>query len=118
MVFYDRYGHPVAYTEDETHIYLFTGKPVAYIAQDAVYSFGGNHLGWCNDGWIRDLNGECVFFSEHASGSGPVKPVKSICPVKSVKQVKTVKGVREIKHMRAINSLSWSPLSGEQFFTR
>ena len=31
MVFYDNHGRPTAYTEDDVHIYLFTGEPVAYL---------------------------------------------------------------------------------------
>ena len=64
MVFYDNYGRPTAYTEDDIHIYLFTGEPVAYIDRDAVYGYNGRQFGWFQNGWIRDLNGCCVFFSE------------------------------------------------------
>lgn len=118
MVFYDCHGHPVAYTEDNVHVYLFTGEPVAYFAQDAVYGFNGKHLGWINDGWIRDLHGACVFFSESASGSGPIKPIKEICPIKSIKRIMPIKSIREIKRIREINQLAWSRLSGKQFFAQ
>ena len=118
MTFYDRNGKPVAYTEDDTHVFLFTGEPVAYFVENAVYGFNGKHLGWLDKGWIRDLSGACVLFSESASGSGPVKPVKCICPIKSIKHIKPIKSIREIKHIRAVNSLSWSSLSGLQFFAQ
>lgn len=118
MVFYDCHGKPTAYTEDGTHIYLFTGEPVAYLDGDTVYGFNGKHLGWFSDGWIRDLHGCCVFYSENAIGSGPVKPVKCICPIKSIKHIRPIKCIKEIKRVRAINCLSWSQLSGKQFFAR
>ena len=118
MTFYDRTGKPVAYTEDEIQVYLFTGEPAAYFAQDAVYGFNGRQFGWFDAGWIRDLNGKCVFYSENSSGSGPVKPVKQICTVKCVKHVMPVKCVREVLRVRAVNQLSWSGLSGTQFFTQ
>lgn len=118
MVFYDCNGTPVAYTEDGTHVYLFTGEPVSYFEQDAVYGYNGKQLGWFNNGWIRDLQGLCVFFSENASGSGPVKPIKRICPIKSIKQIKPIKSIREIRRIRPINQLAWSPLSGKQFFAQ
>ncbi len=44
--FYDESGSAVAYSDDGTHIYLFSGQPVAYFQRDSVYSFGGRHLGW------------------------------------------------------------------------
>ena len=50
MVFYDNCGHPTAYTEDDIHIYLFTGEPVAYLHTDAVYGYNGRQIGWFRDG--------------------------------------------------------------------
>lgn len=118
MVFYDCHGRPTAYTEDGTHIYLFTGEPVAYFDGDAVYGFNGKHLGWFSDGWIRDLHGCCVFYSENATGSGPLKPLKQLCPLKGLKQFRPLKSLRELRHLRPFDSLSWSPQSGKQFFAR
>lgn len=116
MVFYDNHGGPTAYTEDGVHIYLFTGEPVAYLDRDAVYGYNGRQFGWFDNGWIRDLNGECVFFSENARGSGPVKPVKHICPKKCIKHIKPIKCIKEIRRVRAVNHLGWSQLSGIAFF--
>jgi hypothetical protein len=118
MVFYDNHGRPTAYTEDGIHIYLFTGEPVAYLHTDTVYGYNGRQFGWYENGWICDLNGYCVFFTENASGSGPVKPVKHVCPVKHVKRVKPVKHVRAVKRIRPIKKLSWSQLSGVVFFAQ
>jgi len=83
---------------------------------DAVFGFNGKHLGWIEDGWVRDLNGGCVFFTENAHGSGPVKPVKQVKPVKGVKHIKPVKNVRQVKRIKSIKIISWSGLSGVQFF--
>ena len=113
--FYDQTGRPVAYTQDGIHIYTFLGKPVAYLHGDSVYSFSGNHLGWFEDGWIRDNSGSCVFYTHDAQG-GPVKTVKSVKPVKSVKSVKPVKSVKSVRPVKAVKSTSWSDLSGDQFF--
>lgn len=50
-----------------------------------------------------------MFFTESASGSGPVKPAKHVKPAKSV---------RHAKYAKAAKSLLWSKLSGEQFFNQ
>lgn len=118
MVFYDNHGRPTAYTEDDEHIYLFTGEPVAYLCEDAVYGYNGKHFGWFLGGWVRDLNGKCVFFTENAAGSGPLKPLKQLTPLKSLKQLRPLKALRELKRLRPPNSLSWSVLSGKQFFAQ
>ena len=118
MVFYDNHGRPIAYTEDDVHIYLFTGEPVAYLDGDAVYGFNGHQFGWFENGWICDLDGYCVFFTENATGSGPVKPVKHVCPVKHVKRIKPVKHVKRVRRVKAVKKLSWSQLSGVVFFAQ
>ena len=113
--FYDRSGSPVAYTQDGTHIYTFKGEPVAYFHVESVYSFSGSHLGWFEDGWIRDNNGHCVFYTQEAQG-GPVKPMKQAKPLKSIKSLKPIKSLRSARPLKAMKSLSWSSLSGEHFF--
>ena len=118
MVFYDNHGRPTAYTEDDIHIYLFTGEPVAYLHEDTVYGYNGRQFGWFHDGWIRDLNGNCVFFTENATGSGPIKPVKHVCPVKCVKRVKPVKHIKRVRRIKAVKKLNWSQLSGVVFFAQ
>ena len=117
MVFYDREGRPTAYCEDNVHIFLFSGEPVGYLMRDAVYSFKGKQLGWFDKGWIRDIKGCCVFYTEQVSG-GPVTPTKKICPVKSVKRVIPVKHTAAIRAVRAVDRYDWSPLSGAIFFVQ
>lgn len=116
MTFYNSHGKPIAYSENGTDIYLFNGQPIAYLSGDAVYSYNGKHLGWFEKGWIRDKKGYCVFFTENATGSGPVKPVKQVSSVKSVKSVKPVKNSKQSPSIKAADSLSWSTFSNEQFF--
>lgn len=115
MTFYDSKGRPVAYADDNENIYLFNGSPVAYLFCYYVYSYRGIQLGRFENGEVRDKKGACVFFTENAMG-GPAKPVMSIRPVKSVKRVKPVRAVRRVPAVKAADRLSWSYLSGEQFF--
>ncbi len=62
MTLYERTGVPAAYIDrDGEHIYLFDGSPAAYIHGDAVYGFDGTQYGWFEKGWVRDLDGLCVF---------------------------------------------------------
>jgi len=113
--FYDKSGEPIAYTDDGMNIYTFPGKPVAYLDGNVVYSFCGKHLGWFENGWIRDTKGKCVFFTKGAT-DGPLKPVKKEKPAKHFKHEKPVKGVKHVKSVKEVKALSWSTLSGEQFF--
>ena len=60
MIFYSSNGHPIAYSEDQKILYLFSGKPVAYLHCELVYAFNGTQLGRYEKGWVRDLKGYCV----------------------------------------------------------
>ncbi len=115
--FYNIHGDPIAYSENGIDVYLFDGKPVAYIDDTSIYSFDGKHLGWFIKGWVRDHHGFCVFFTQNASG-GPMKSIKSIKPIKSFKMTKPVKNVKEQKPNKPIESLNWSPHSDQNFFIK
>ncbi len=117
ITFYNNTGEAIAYTSDETNIYLFSGKPVGYITNDAVYAFSGSHLGWFINGWIIDQDGDCVFFTYDAKG-GPMKPMKQIKPVKSVKHIKPMKAMKKRRHPMKRPSTNWSKYSNEDYFDR
>jgi hypothetical protein len=117
LVFYNEQGEPIAYTENRIHIYLFNGECAAYIDEQSIYSFSGDHLGWFEDGWVRDHQGCAVFFTQEAKG-GPRKPIKSVKPMKGMKLMKPMKGIKHMKPMKSTKSSSWSSLSGENFFTQ
>jgi hypothetical protein len=115
ITFYDLHGNPTAYTEDGEHIYLFSGKPVAYIDHSSVYSYDGRHLGRYENGWIRDNHGSGALFTAHASG-GPTKPMKQLTPIRGIKGIRPIKSIKQLKPLRAIDSFSWSECSGPRFF--
>lgn len=114
MEFYNYEGKPIAYCEDKENIYLFSGQPVAYFYNDLVYGYNGIQFGWYENGWIRDLQGKCVFCTKDASG-GMLKPVCRVVPVKGVKRVAPVKAVRRVARVKAVSKLVWSNLSNENY---
>ena len=116
ITFYNRYGKPIAYLSerDKETIYMFNGKPVAWIDNDCIYSFKGKHLGWYEHGWIYDQQGYCVFFTDEAKG-GPVKPIKQIKPIRNISSIRPIKGIKEIKPIKQVKKLSWANNS-DKFF--
>jgi len=114
MVFYDEDGSALAYTEDFVHLYLFNGKPVVYFYNEKVYGFNGSHLGWFENGWIRDLKGKCVLFNLEASG-GPIKPIKKFVPNKEIKMTVPIKKIKSQIKIKNIYHASWSNFSGKDF---
>jgi hypothetical protein len=113
--FYDCSGAPIAYTNDGIHIYRFNGEPVAYFYGPSVYGFSGRHLGWFENGLIRDRRGNTIFFAQGGTG-GPMKPITQIAPIKRIRQIKPIKRTRAMRPMRPMKTLSWSQLSADTFF--
>ena len=89
-------GLPVAYVADDMTIYLWGGKPVAYLSSDAgpdsinIYGFNGKHLGWFAKGMIYDHDGAIVGAVPTAlktpEQSEPYKSYKQYCPYKAYKE--------------------------------
>ncbi|MDM5270889.1 hypothetical protein PGH07_01710 [Sulfurovum sp. zt1-1] len=113
-IFYNSEGIPYAYTEDTINIYTFEGTPVAYIDIDDIYAFSGAHLGFFEDGYFWDHNGDVLLFTDTTRfGCGPLKPKKSLKPVRALKTRKPLKGTKESKPLKPLKSRHWSMYSPE-----
>ncbi|UPT67952.1 MAG: hypothetical protein M0D57_04630 [Sphingobacteriales bacterium JAD_PAG50586_3] len=90
---YDSKGNAVAYIayNDSATIYLWNGTPVAYLEGDkTIYGYNGKHLGWYEDGIVRNLRGEKAGFNKAAlpvfAKFEPFKSFKKFKPFKAFKQ--------------------------------
>lgn len=51
VTFYDRKGKAIAYINDNGEsIYLYNGKPVAWLSEDSIYSY--NKISWMVPRWV------------------------------------------------------------------
>lgn len=116
MIFYNCKGDPIAYTDDDIDIFLFSGDPVAYITGEDIYNYKGKCIGWYDNGWVRDLQGNCVFYTENVSTSGLFRPLKKPVPIKVFKKTRPIKELRDARQLKPAKLLSWSKLSSEAFF--
>lgn len=90
-------GEAVAYidaADEDLTIYMWYGTPVAYLVPDggafSIYGFNGEHLGWFEDGIVRDHDGYKVGFREGAisiyTKYEPYKAYKKYKPYKNYKK--------------------------------
>jgi hypothetical protein len=94
---FDGSGQATAYIapDEQMTIYLWGGKPVAYIDSDgnnsfSVYGFNGKHLGWFSRGVIWDHSGhaECATAQMlSATQLEPLKALKQLSPIRSIPQL-------------------------------
>jgi hypothetical protein len=101
---------------DKIHIYSWDGKAVAFVEKDAVFTFKKKHLGWLDQGWLRDPSGKCVGFTEPGRG-GPNLP-KARPPADPPAEKKEAPETPEIKQSpgRPIRRPLWSDMSEQDFF--
>lgn len=93
-----------AYIEaDDSTIYLWNGKPVAYLDGEDVYGFNGKHLGWFIKGVIYDHDGDT-----EGAVTARFETLQPACPVKSFKHFKPFKASKEFRPLKPILSLSWA----------
>lgn len=117
MIFYDRYGNAISYTDDNKNIFSFKGKALAYIFNDVVYSFSGDPIGWFSRGWVYDISGYPLLYSDEASG-GPVTPIKKVAPLKNARSIVPVKVTRKVTKIKPVFKIAWSSESVDNFFNR
>ena len=105
--FFGEEGGVIAYLDnDGKSIFLWCGKPVAYLIEDNIYSYSGKHLGWLEEGWVYDHLGDDVL-SSHSSFSIPNKSVRQTPPTQRFTESPPAKPQRTFR---------WSVFGEESFF--
>jgi hypothetical protein len=119
ITLFDSKGRAAAYisTDDDLTIYMWGGKPVAYLdvrnGTYHVYGFNGIHLGRFEDGVLRDGNGDVVDFTEEA-----VDIETGIEPMKSLKGLRPLKSLQELPPLKPLYSDRWPVLPLPLFLKR
>ncbi len=98
ITLFNKNGKPTAYIADDGEtIYLWDGRPVAFVSEDKVFDWNGRQLGWFNNGTIFDIYGLRSGFikskSPIATEMEPLKPQKHLKPAKGERQSHVLKPV-------------------------
>lgn len=95
---YDIDANPVAYINYDKNgvIYMWNGTPVAYLHKNmTVYGFNGYHLGWYENGIMRNTNGYIEGYNRltcpRLVKMGSLKGIPKILPIKSIREIPSVK---------------------------
>lgn len=110
---FDKQGEAVAYldTDEDATIFLWTGRPVAYVSRKSVYGFNGKHLGWLDQGIFYDHDGYGVGFFKNAT-STLTRPE----PLKGLKQLRPLRSLKEPEPLHPLFSFYWTNTPLELFF--
>ena len=112
---FDAAGAAVAYVDydDESTIYSFAGEPLAYLREDHIYGFNGKHLGWFEQGVLRDSSGSAAGF---VNDTLPV--FAQFEPFKGFKQFKPFKAFQEFAPFKPFISATSIPGSLHDWLAR
>ena len=107
-------GRATAYIAEDLTIYMWSGRPVAYLDRESgggfhVYGFNGKHLGWFTRGIVRDHEGDGACAMKEAMGMTDLEPLKSL------KELKPLKSLKELAPLRPLFSTRWSAIPCEFF---
>jgi len=111
MTFYDANGNATAYLDnDGKTLFLWNGKPVAYLYSDNVFGFNGKHLGWLEGGIIWDHGGQKCGFTKQQ-----LKRFPRFEPFKAFKQFKPFKSFRQFAPFKPFKKTSISATNLHDF---
>ncbi len=103
-------GMATAYidTEDSMTIFLWSGKPVAYLEKGSVWGFNGEHLGWFSKGIIKDHDGYVAGCIKDS-----IAMVYKLEPLKGIKKLVPLKSLKKLEPLAPLDKNKWSvtPLS-------
>ncbi len=108
ITFFDGQGNASAYIalNEKLTIYLWNGKPTAYLESDSaggfhVYGFNGKHLGWFVAGVAHDHEGNAACAVKNRLQTTQFEPFKDF------KEFKPFKAFKEFAPFRPFFSTSW-----------
>jgi hypothetical protein len=118
MYFYDSAGAGCCFSPDNTTLYLWSGRPAAYVVDNVVYTFAGRHLGWFDAGWLTDRANKPALFTPDAAG-GPRKPaIRQMGPMPGQPQQIPVKAMASRPPARPALGRDWSARTNATYFSQ
>jgi hypothetical protein len=105
--FFDRAGAAAAFSPDKKSLFLWDGRPAAFIEDGKVYAYSGRFIGWVGNGWILDDEGHYLLFEFDAVGSA-VKPNRQPNSVPGQRAKPPPRGATQPSPVQPAPSSSWS----------
>jgi hypothetical protein len=105
---YDDSGSVAAWLHESGRIYDLDGQNLAFVDGDSVYDWSGNHIGWWQDGHIRDSVGAVAYFTTEAKNLGVFTPFRGFSPFQPFLAFTPFKPFLATKPFRPFNMAAWS----------
>lgn len=102
---FDSAGTPTAVLalEDGETIYLWSGKPVAYLDGDSIVGFNGKRIGWFQHGKVYDVDGGLIGATADQFTQPP-----TVTSLPGLRQFKPFKMFEELEPLKSIFLPTWA----------
>lgn len=108
-VIYNRFGYPELRLLENGRFVTFGGKSAGFLRRESIYDYRGRHLGWFENGVLRDHWGNVIGFGESPSDyPSPIFPIKAIKPIASIVEIEQIRPIPQIPPIKPIKSFNWS----------
>lgn len=106
---YDRFGYPELRLLENGRLVTFQGHSAGFLKGDGVYNYNGKHVGWYENGILRDHFGNVVGFDENPTDyPSPILPIQFIKPIPAIEEVEQIRPVTQIPPIKPIKTFQWS----------
>ncbi len=97
-----------------TDVLAMGGWPVAFVADENVFTYTGRYAGRLEAGFFRDQAGRAVAFTQGAKG-GPIPPIPEIPPVPLIPGIPPIQPIPPIPPVPSVPLLTWSPMVWDEY---
>jgi len=116
-VIYNRYGEPVLRLLDNGRFVDFNGKSFGFIDGLNLYNYSGQHVGWYENGIMRDHNSFAVGFGEYPTDiPRPFLPFKQFVPFKSFVEFEPFRPFKQFAPFKPFKRFEWSDIDPRNLF--
>lgn len=116
-VVYNRYGEPILRLLDNGRFVGFDGKSIGFIDGINLYNYKGEHVGWFENGIMRDHNSACVGFGENSTDiPRPFLPFKQFKPFPSFVEHEPFRPFKQFAPFEPYKKSGWSEIEPRDLF--
>jgi len=114
---YNRYGKPILRLLENGRFVTFEGLSVGFLDGDNLYNYNGDHVGWYENGIMRDDKGFCVGFGETVTDNmHPFFPFKQFKPFPGFVEFEPFRPFKSLPPFKPLKSFGWSGYDQTELF--
>lgn len=118
-VIYNRYGEPILRLLENGRFVDFDGKSYGFLDTFNLYNYYGQHVGWLENGIMRDHDNACVGFGENPTDSPrPILPFKQFKPFSAFIEFEPSRPFKGFVPFKPFKKFYWAEIEPKNLFSQ